>query len=375
MTEGNRTAFPSDRIDGLLATAARAPSILNTQPWLFKVSRYTIELYSDPRRKLRADVTGREMLISCGAALFGLRLAVRSIGYLPVVRLLPDPDSHRLLATVRLGAKAPMAEAERRMFEALPHRHTHRGPFTPVPLPRGLLIGLQHDAVAERAELALIDRAVAHEQLASIVAQAARNQNLQNESRADVRQWVREPGTSARDGVPAQAFAARPMRQPENGTDQPAGQQAERWQPGWFPQRDLDLGRGIGLLPPDGPPPAATAVLMTPGDTKADWIRAGQALHRLLAHAAMNWVFASLNSQPFEAAPIREMIRARLGLTGSPQLIMQLGVARVAPATARRPPADLIERNRSRPGRATDKDVPHANAASGFSAAEVRPEP
>jgi hypothetical protein len=31
------------------------------------------------------------MLISCGAALFGLRLAVRSLGYLPVVELLPDP--------------------------------------------------------------------------------------------------------------------------------------------------------------------------------------------------------------------------------------------------------------------------------------------
>lgn len=29
------------------------------------------------------------MLISCGAALFGLRLAIREIGYLPDVQLLP----------------------------------------------------------------------------------------------------------------------------------------------------------------------------------------------------------------------------------------------------------------------------------------------
>ena len=61
-----------------------------------------IELYGDQRRKLRVDPVGREMLISCGAALFGLRLAVRSLGYLPMVELLPDPAQLRLLARVRM---------------------------------------------------------------------------------------------------------------------------------------------------------------------------------------------------------------------------------------------------------------------------------
>ena len=46
----------------------------NTQPWRFRVGTYAIELYADPKRKLRVDPAGREMLISCGAALFGLRL-------------------------------------------------------------------------------------------------------------------------------------------------------------------------------------------------------------------------------------------------------------------------------------------------------------
>ena len=36
--------------------------------------------------------------MSCGGALFGLRLAVRSLGYLPVVELLPDPARLQLLA-------------------------------------------------------------------------------------------------------------------------------------------------------------------------------------------------------------------------------------------------------------------------------------
>ena len=98
--------IPADQVGYLIATAARAPSVHNTQPWRFKVSQDAIELYADPRRKLRIDTVGREMLISCGAALFGLRLAIRSLGYLPVTELLPDPARLRLLARVRLGAAA-----------------------------------------------------------------------------------------------------------------------------------------------------------------------------------------------------------------------------------------------------------------------------
>ena len=80
--------IPADQAGDLIATAARAPSVHNTQPWRFRAGQYVIELYADRRRKLRVDPAGREMLISCGAALFGLRLAVRSLGYLPVVKLL-----------------------------------------------------------------------------------------------------------------------------------------------------------------------------------------------------------------------------------------------------------------------------------------------
>jgi nitroreductase len=97
----------------LIAAAARAPSVHNTQPWRFRISPGAVELRSDPRRKLRTDPSGREMLISCGAALFGLRLAVRSLGYLPVTELLPDPAQLRLLARVRTGAAAPPNGLER----------------------------------------------------------------------------------------------------------------------------------------------------------------------------------------------------------------------------------------------------------------------
>jgi hypothetical protein len=143
--------IPASRAGYLIATAARAPSVQNTQPWRFRAGEYAIELYADPGRKLRVDPAGREMLISCGAALCGLRLAVRSLGYQPVVELLPDPARRRLLARVTLGRAEPMTGHERKLLEALPHRHTHRGPWDVAALPAGLVAGLQHDALAEGA--------------------------------------------------------------------------------------------------------------------------------------------------------------------------------------------------------------------------------
>jgi nitroreductase len=322
-------AIPAGQADYLIMTAARAPSVHNTQPWRFKVVQDAIELYADPRRKLHTDPVGREMLISCGAALFGLRLAIRSLGYQPVVELLPDPARLRLLAQVRLTQGTPLTGAERRMFEAVPHRHTHRGPFAGEPLPEGLLAALQHDALAEGATLALVERALSYQQLADIVTAASRRQDLDPVARAEVRRWTRAVGSAARDGVPAQAFPA-------------AAASADRAR-GRLRQRDFDLGRELGVLTADGPPAAATAVLITPGDARADWLRAGQALHRLLVRAADRWVFASLYTQPLEAAAIRDLIRTRLALPGSPQMLLQLGLARTAQATARRPPAELME--------------------------------
>jgi nitroreductase len=327
-----REAAPilADQADYLIATAARAPSVHNTQPWRFRVGRSAIGLYCDQRRKLRVDRTGREMFISCGAALFGLRLAVRSLGYLPVVELLPDPARLQLLARVTLGAAEPMTVMERDMLNAVPHRHTHRGAFTVDPLPAGLLAGLQHDALAEGAMLDLVDPGIAYQRLVDLVSTVGHRLDLDPQARADVRQWTRNVASPARDGVPAHAFPAT--------ADWRSGRQ-----PGRLRQRDFDLGRSLGLLSTDGPVPAVTAVLLTPGDSRADWLRAGQALYRLLLHAASRWVFASLYTQPLEAAPIRALIRDRLRLPGAPQMLLHLGVARTAHATARRPPSELIE--------------------------------
>jgi hypothetical protein len=392
MSETTIASILAERAGYLVATAARAPSVHNTQPWRFRVSESAVELYCDPRRKLQADPAGREMLISCGAALFGLRLAVRSLGYEPIVELLPDPGRLRLLARVRLGAAKPMTGTEREMLKALPHRHTHRGRFAPGPLPAGLLAGLQHDALAERATLVLVEPGLAYERLACIARAVQRRLRLEPLAEEDTRRWSRDPASQARDGVPAYAFPATTLPAstvrgpashgsalpgsalpgsashgsalpgsalpgsalpgsalpgsalpgsalPGSGSPAAGGRRSGR-----LPQRDFDLGRGFGRQEDGGPPPAATAVLVTSGDTRVDWLRAGQALHRLLAHAASRWVFASLDTQLLEITLIRALIRERLALPGAPQMLLQFGVVDATRPTGRRPPDDLIDR-------------------------------
>jgi len=324
-TAQQATAIASTQRDFLIATAARAPSVHNTQPWRFQVTERRIDLYADPSRKLRVDPIGREMLISCGAALFGLRLAVRSLGYQPVVRLLPDPAQLRLLATVVVGSPQPPTLLERQLLEALPHRHTHRGPFAPGALPAGLIAALQHDALAEGARLVPAGPLSDQSQLAGILTALRRRQERDPLAQADIRRWTRTPASRARDGVPASAFAASAGGHPDQ-----------------LRQRDFDLGRGLGQLTAEQTPPAAVMALLTLRDSRADWLRAGQALHRLLLRAATAWVFARIDTQPLEAAAVRALVRERLALPGAPQVLLQLGIAHTAPATARRPPAELI---------------------------------
>jgi hypothetical protein len=320
------TPIPADQVDFLISTAARAPSVHNTQPWRFRITAFSLELYVDPARRLRVDPLGREMVISCGAALFGLRLAIRSLRFMPQVEILPTAARRGLLARVGFGSPRPMDSSERQLLAAVPHRHTHRGPFSPEPLAAGLLASLVQDASAEGATLSLLDRDRGYEQLADIIDASGSGQDLDPAARADIRKWTRSPGSHARDGVPPTAFFAL--------SDRHRGRLA---------QRDFDLGRKFGQIEADGPAPVVTAVLLTPGDNVADWLCAGQALHRLLAHAATEWVFASLHSQPLESAEIRNLIGDRLVLPGPPQMILQLGHARSTHVTARRPPADLID--------------------------------
>src|SRR5438045_93010 len=106
-----------ETIRRVVAEAVWAPSVHNTQPWRFTAAGPEISLHADDGRQLPvSDPDGREMMISCGAALFTARLALRSLGWIPETSVMPDPGRPLLVARVRWQRRAAPAEFEQRLF-------------------------------------------------------------------------------------------------------------------------------------------------------------------------------------------------------------------------------------------------------------------
>ena len=139
----------------VVAAAVWAPSVHNTQPWWFSASGREISLYADAGRQLTvADPRGREMLISCGAALFTARLALRSLGCIPETSVLPDPGQPLLVARVGWRRRAAVTEFEQRLFRQVLLRRTHRGGFDPSAAGAGILDGPGGGCPAGRGDAA-----------------------------------------------------------------------------------------------------------------------------------------------------------------------------------------------------------------------------
>ena len=315
----------------------------NTQPWKFSPRRDGIDLLADPDRMLSAlDPAGRELVISCGAALFGLRLGLRRLGRLPVIECQHESAQPWLLASVGVAGQTPPTRAESDMIAAVPHRHTHRGPFAPGEVPSRLLATLATDARAEGCTLLpIVDPAVITH-LDVLVRKAAAEQRASAEISAELSRWVRAAGSPARDGVPAWArlaAAADPAYQEGTRATEGLGGAGAESAGERLARRDFGLP---GTEDDGGAPPSATMVLLTPGDTRPDWLRAGQALDRVLLRAAARWVFARLQSQPLESPGLRDQVRALVGYGGYPQMLLQFGRSNIAPATPRRPHSELL---------------------------------
>jgi len=314
----------------VVAEAVWAPSVHNTQPWCFSADEQQIRLYADAGRRLTAaDPDGREMMISCGAALFTARLALRSLGYVPEARVLPDPGDPTLVAQVSWHEQAAVTEDERRLFSQVRLRRTHRGAFDPVPLSPKLLAALREGAARDGATLRIVTGDGQRAALAAVIETAERALRRDSERVQELVRWTPPPGSPRRDGVPATSYPAR----------------AEHTDPD-FPGRDFAHGRGWGLPPLTTAPSFRTAgvvgLLTTADDRATDWVNAGQALQRILLTASTRGVAAALHSQPLELGWLRESIRTRFSDGGYPQLVLRLGTVIQVAASVRRAPSHVL---------------------------------
>ncbi|WP_062436700.1 Acg family FMN-binding oxidoreductase [Herbidospora daliensis] len=308
--------------------AVWAPSVHNTQPWSFVIEGEEIRLRADTDRRLGvSDPDGREMFISCGAAVFTLRTALRALGREAIVHVLPDPDRPVLVAIVKAGDPIEPDEHTLLLHAEITRRRTHRAGFSGLPVAGPLLDALVRHAGEEGARLALVDGSAervlaALTTAAQLVAGQDRTHNL------ELKRWGRPPGSGYRDGVPADAYPNAPRRTHPH-----------------FEQRDYSAGNSWGNA--DEQPSAATtgqvAVITTPNDTAADWITAGQALQHVLLHASAYGVGAAFHTQALEFAPLRSFIAEHLCAGQRPQLMIRLGYPLTETAGVRRRIEDVLD--------------------------------
>jgi nitroreductase len=120
---------PEERLTFLLNYAILAPSVYNSQPWLFNLSEGEIQVFADESGWLKvADADRREQYISLGCALENLIIAAEHFGYNCTVSYFPGPEN--LVATVSLQeSESVTSPSDSRLFDAITSRQTSRNPY------------------------------------------------------------------------------------------------------------------------------------------------------------------------------------------------------------------------------------------------------
>ncbi|MET9232255.1 nitroreductase family protein [Lentzea sp. NPDC003310] len=311
-----------EQIEDALRAASLAPSVHNTQPWRFRVQRDRIELHADPARRLAAtDPEDRELRLSCGAALFNLRLALQSMGVRPLVSMLPGHDAPGALAVVRRGGTLKIDDEHRALLAAIPHRRTNRRPFLDADLDARQRHALVRAAELERSWLHVITTPEERAQLKRFVKQAHEIQLDDEAVQAELAAFTGHRPDAA-DGVPAGSAGVRPEMQDE-------------WVFRDFQGPERHPGKDYESDP-------LVVVLCSFYDGPLGDLQAGQALQRVLLTATTFGLSASFMSQPIEVKRVREDLRRALGGSLVPQTVLRVGFSTPVPATPRRAVAELL---------------------------------
>ncbi|BCJ39285.1 NAD(P)H nitroreductase [Actinocatenispora thailandica] len=325
-TSRSRECSANGPLERAALAALRAPSLLNTQPWRWRVRDDSAELSADRSRQLTSiDPDGRLLILSCGIALHHATVALAAMGHRPRLTVWPDATAPDLLAVLRTGGPRQPTFADQRAFQAMMARRTDRRPSSPdVCIPGYRLEQLRDEVERHGAHLHLL-RPDQVPVLIVAAAHAARIETADPRVRNDLARWTHRPA-GHRDGVTAGTVVPQIPRR--------------------VPQREFLPNDDAGLAAGDGDDQSANyAILFGDGDEPADWLAAGQALSALLIAATERKISVNPISNVVEVEPTRATLAGLLCQLGHPMIALRLGVAAATPPPPepRRPPAEVID--------------------------------
>ncbi len=311
------TSVGTDVVKNAVQLACRAPSLHNTQPWRWVADGAELRLFLDPDKTVISDGSKREALISCGAVLDHLRVAMAAAGWRAHVNRFPDADDANHLASIHLTPMGEVTDAHRRRADAILLRRTDRLPFIePMdfgsfePVLRNSLDGLGDGRV--RLDLASEEMRVCLAE-ASQLADSLRLYDWQYH--AELAWWTAP--FQASEGVPYSALVSSAEKgRVDVGRAFPATHDAER-------RTAVPTDRSSILL------------LSSDDDSRTAALVSGEALSAVLLEATMAGFATCPVTHVTEVAATRDTIRACMDTNAVPQVLVRVGIA---PVTAEKPP-------------------------------------
>jgi hypothetical protein len=296
----------------VIELACRAPSVHNSQPWRWRVTdRATIELYADRHRQLpMSDPAGRNLALSCGAAVHHGSVAARSLGLAADIELMPADDDEQLLARIRLSPGAPPDLAQGSL-KALEDRRTDRRRFTSWPIPNSRLVHLAKAASGFGAHAIPITDATARFRTEELVKRAMAIQGMDPRFAEEQREWIAH---SRMDGVPLANSAPPTQGRPPT-------------RPGRFESADdesIDADSAVDNSD-------ALMAVCSAVDDQRSWLEAGESLSALWLQATRDGLSAVPLSQVVEVEETREALhREVFDSMAHPQILLRVGWSETA---------------------------------------------